>query len=403
MHRLPLGAILLALLTASVPVRAQDFALLLGEHDRTLLITVHGDTVRARRGAGIVVPRASGWWRVGVDEPTIDYPEFRARLYPRWRADSIRQDSLDRVAREQPIEPDTATHADTVEEEPATNMHGEPLGQEACFAHVFWAAPLGSWPTLPPGGCPNGEEPSGEWDVTFVSPALLASYVGITTDVSYNFARDLVVVRLDSLARSPVSDMGVGSRDFEDEHDPRWGREAARCNRWYNANFMDDPDDPEPRDHIGTLIQRTPGRWRFERYYANMSYAGRGQVASCDLTIPVPASITGWDRLTVPLATLRKRFPKLLDAFTSPGSATGTGIAVVIDTSGYRVLRVTKGVLGGELGVVPKRPDLIMWDAAVTVMAQWATGPGAARWERDLANVLTEAVSVMSTPAPTHR
>lgn len=402
-----------ALALLSAPAKnagAQDAALLLGEREATLLIVVHGDNVIARRGPGLIVPRATGWWRVAADPPSIDYPELRARLYPQWRADSIRSDSLDRWATEHPdtahvADPvqtaDTATVPDSLRE-PTTNMHGEELGHDACFGHIVWAAPLGALPTLPDSICAEGEEPAGEYAFTFVSPSLLTMYAGITTDFSYNFVRGTIVATLDSAARHPM--FSISGRSYADDEvdpvpalgvppgEPAWEREATRCNIEYNRGIRESDDDSTSFDYRGTIITRTPGRWRYQRYYANTSYVGRGAESSCELRIPVPARLTGWDRLTVPMSAIRERAPRAFDAFTSPNGA----IAVVLDSTVTRVFRIEAGALGRELAVIAPDPNRVRW-VEMTSMSQWATGSSARRWERELSRVLTEVMKVSET------
>ena len=398
--RSAIGGVLFAIGLAPA-ARAQDAALLLGQRETTILIVVHADTVTARRGAGLIVPRATGWWRVGVDGPSIAYPELRARLYPRWRADSIRADSVQRSAMEPPeTMPPTPVATEPEEQPREMNMHGEELGHEACFAHVVWAAPLGTMPTLPDDDCAEGADPSGEYSFTFVSPAILTMYAGITTDYSYNFTRGTIVATLDSAARHPLT--SIGGRSYEEDavdpnpvlgvapNDPAWAREARRCNLEYNRGIREDNDDTTSWDYRGSWIARTPGRWRYSRYYANTSYVGRGMESNCVVRVPVPARLTGWDRLTLPMSAIRKRVPKALDAFTSPNGA----IAMVLDSTAARVFRVEKGTLGRELASIPADPTLV---PAVenTVMAQWATGAPVRRWEAELAAVLPEVLTVM--------
>lgn len=360
-----IGGALLVLGAAPV-ARAQDAAFLLGERETTVLIVVHGDSVVARRGAGLVVPRASGWWRVGVDGPSIEYPELRAPT-------------------EQP--------------ERGMNMHGEELGHDACFGHVVWAAPLGQMPTLPDTICDPEAEPAGEYSFTFVSPSILTMYAGITTDYSYNFARGAIVATLDAAWRHPVTTIG-GQRDGEHEIDPdpalgvpagdrAWAREALRCNLSYNRGVHEDAADSTETDYVGTWIRRTPGRWRFERYYANTSYVGRGHEDACVVRVPVPTRLTGWDRLTVPWSSVRRRYRKAIDVFTSPNGA----VAIVIDSGAIRVLRLEQGALGRELGSIGSYHSMSS-DVGNTTMSQWATGAAAGRWESELAAVLPEVLEV---------
>ena len=369
-----IGGLLLALgAAAPAGARGQDVAFLLGQRDRTTLIVVHGDSVVARRGPGLVVPRASGWWRVGVDMPGVEHPDTTTV-------------------------PDTASESEGLPPR-EMNMHGEELGHPACFGHFVWAAPLGRMPTPPDSLCAEDEERAGEYAFTFVSPAILTMYAGITTDYSYNFARGTIVSTLDSVARVPLTDMHTRSW-AEDEVDPApalgvpagdaaWEREAVRCNVEYNRGIREENDDSTAYDYVGTWIVRTPGRWRYERYYANTSYVGRGSESSCVVRLPVPARLTGWDRLTVPWSAIRRRVPGAMDAFTSPNGA----VAIVLDSTSARVFRIEKNALGAELATIPGDPSLIP-SVENTTMSQWATGGASRRWEAELAGVLPVVVEV---------
>jgi hypothetical protein len=262
-----------------------------------------------------------------------------------------------------------------------------------------WAVPLGDVPTLPDSTCDAEQDPAGEYAFTFVSPAILTMYAGITTDFSYNFTRGTIVATLDSAARHPLTAIGGRSYD-ENEVDPdpalgvapgdrAWAREALRCNREYNRGIREDNDDSTDFDYRGTWIRRTPGRWRYERYYANTSYVGRGHEESCVVSVPVPARLTGWDRLTVPWSAIRDRVPKAIDAFTSPNGA----VAVVIDSTSTRVFRVEKNALGRELATIPGDRYQVP-SVENTTMAQWATGAPVRRWETELAAVLPEVLQL---------
>ncbi len=62
-----------------------------GYEPRTVWIDVSRDTVRIRSGAGIIVPRKSGFWRVGLGRPSVAYPELRDSALKLERADSVAQ------------------------------------------------------------------------------------------------------------------------------------------------------------------------------------------------------------------------------------------------------------------------------------------------------------------------
>lgn len=161
---------------------------------------------------------------------------------------------------------------------------------------------------------------------------------------------------LDSIARHPLTAISSGT-DFFDRllQGPRWSAELRRCDRRYNqesGRALTD-DDTTEYDYVGATITRGPGRWRLVDYYVNQTNAGRGSEWSCELRIVVPERVTGWDRLTVPMAVIRRRVPKAFDAFTSPNGS----IAVVLDPTSTRVFRVEKRELGRELAVIAPDPS----------------------------------------------
>lgn len=390
---------------------------------RTVWIETIGDSLRISSGPGLIVPRKSGFWRVGIDAPTRDYPELRGRVLARQGRDSLLPDSA--IASLEYAEQEAAAHreaeaarADTLppapdtvpEGEILTNMRGERLDEGVCFARWVWAAPLGAWPATPDvHDCEADEEPGGDATFTFVSPEHVALNLEVTADVSFSFARGATLGTLNALEargiRSTNVPLGGGG---EPPPTAAVKREIRRCDvRWMRAvqgGFDEQRDSLVVHDFQGTYIGRGRGRWQYVRYYAMTNYAGRGMEEHCELQTRLPRSITGWDSLTVPWEVVKKRIPKALDAYSSP-----RGDLLVVVTPRELVVHRTSGVtIGRMLGratweAVMGAQTMDVDDPRVAVMAQWATGSGAARWGRELARVLPVVVRGRQSPASADR
>jgi hypothetical protein len=388
---------------APPPAAAQHSVLLLGitpGEPRTILVETHGDTVRARSGTGFIVPRKTGFWRVGTDAPTPDYPELRRQAVAYHHIDTTLTDSAraamavaeeERRTREEAVaESLRAARPDTASPE-ETNAYGEPLGHEPCFARQLWAAPLGSWPVLAPPSCAEGTDLGGDVFWRFVGPEHVSASLELTGEYSYGFARSVILGGIDSLARGFTdiyADLAGGGAPA-----PSAAVRAAerKCNdEWIRGMLQQDPADyPEGvGDFRGTLIHRLSGRWTYARYYALTSHAGRGAESTCDMNIRVPRSVTGWDSLTVPWRTIKRTMPSAFDAFASPSG----DVVVVLTPTGLVVRRRAGSALGktlAEFSWAELHPmSIIARDVEVTAMSQWATGVNADRWARELAPVL---------------
>ncbi len=379
---------------------------------RTVAIETIGDSVSIRSGFGLIVPRRSGFWRVGIGEPTADMAGYRGRVLAKQGLDSLLSDaaidSLREAASNRAAEqssasdtaPPVADTASSADDYAPTNMHGEPLHEGECFAELVWAAPSGSWPSGPPKfECEEDETWGGEASLSFVGPHHVSVYLGVTADVSYSFRRGSALGSLDSLAvrglRSPDDSLG---RAGWPPANARTKHEIRRCEIEY-AQGMGRGADPEPDeyngDYQGTIIERKPGRWAYARYYANTSYAGRGSEGMCDMRVPVPASVTGWDSLTVPWAKIKKQVPGAVDAFSSPRG----DILVVATAQEVRVYRVRGATIGRLLGRATWQSSTGFefgggMQPGYVVMSQWAVGQGAERWSRELAPVLVRRAVV---------
>jgi hypothetical protein len=394
----------------AAPAHAQHSALLLGmsaNGTSTVLVEVHGDTVRVRAGSGIVVPRKSGFWRVGVDAPPPEYPDLRARAIAFHHIDTTLTDSArvaavlaQEEARERAAAAEDSARlanprADSAEREEA-NAYGEPLGHEPCFARQLWAAPLGTWPVLAPPDCEEGMVPAGDVFFRFVSSDYVSASLELTGEYSYGFARAAILGSLDSLARGFTAIYADLAGDGGPPRTPSTRRRERACDEsWIRGILQMEPEDMpgERPDYRGTMIHRLAGRWGYASYYALTSHAGRGAESTCELGVRVPFKVSGWDSLTVPWKTIKRQMPSAFDAFASPA-----GDVVVVLTPQAIVVRRRAGVsLGRTLAAVPWSSILAPYTVTPTepegtVMSQWATGANAVRWARTLKPVLDRAV-----------
>ena len=384
---------------------------------RTIAVEVTGDSVFIRSGPGLIVPRRTGFWRVGIGEPTRDLPEYRGRALAKAGMDSLLPDktvdSLSHAAamaeqeRESAAD-DSARAADNATAEsseagaPRTNMQGEPLGEGSCFAQWVWATPSGTWPANPATPqCEESETWDGDATFTFVGRDHVSLYLGVTADVAYSFQRAAALGSIDSLARHgiPGTDATLGS-DGEPPAGALTSGEIRRCESEFSQRLNGGLDfDPASEqispDYRGTVITRKPGRWVYSRYYALTSYAGRGWEWECEMKVPVPKSVTGWDSLTVPWAVIRRKVPRAVDAFASPRR----DVVVVTTPQELRVYRARGSTLGALLGnaawesINPQRLVGGM-EASYVAMSQWGTGNGAERWATSLSALLPRVAAV---------
>lgn len=412
--KVPLAAVALIAIAAP-PAAAQHSAFLLGitpGEQRTILVEIHGDTVRARSGAGFIVPRRHGFWRVGADAPLPSYPELRRQAVAYYHIDTTLTDSArvamavaeeeTRVRETQAAESLAAAkqQSDSAEE---TNAYGEPLGHEPCFARQLWAAPLGRWPVLAPPECGDGTEFGGDVFWRFVGPEHVSASLELTGDYSYGFARSAILGGIDSLARGFASI----DRDLAGGGGPATSasvRAAERkCNEgWIRGMLQQDPADyPEGvGDFRGTLIHRLSGRWGYARYYALTSRAGRGAETICEMSVRVPRAVSGWDSLTVPWRAIKRTMPSAFDAFASPSG----DVIVVLTPTALVVRRRAASTLGKTLAEFPWTElhpmSILAADPEITAMSQWATGVNADRWTRELAPVLDRAAHARGKSTP---
>ncbi|WP_425148609.1 hypothetical protein [Deinococcus sp.] len=124
--------------------------------------------------------------------------------------------------------------------------------------------------------------------------------------------------------------------------------------------------------------QADPGNWavvrRSGRWALRARVAGFTATATFDVPVPLPVSITGWDTLALPWASIRARVPDARDAFSSPD-----GHLLGVMTG--RVLNVYR-LVSGRFGTPDLSVPLEAPESAVSI--GWASGDEVARWAGEL-------------------
>ena len=389
-------AMVLASATIVVQARGQHSGLLLGiggYEPRTVWVEVSGDTVRVRSGAGIIVPRKSGFWRVGLGRPPASYPELRDSVMKLERADSA-------AAGAGPVAGETDTNPDSASDPAETNMMGEPIGHEICFAAGAWAAPLGRWPSISYPECGENDDAGGEVYYTFVGAEHVSGWLEQAGEYTYQYGRGSFLGSLDRLAAHGITDVGdsVGGAPVP-ANQALYARELRRCGReWMSGMHQSEPEPGEPEyvyDHRGVAIVRGAGKWQYVALFAITSGAGRGSDSHCTMQVPIANVVTGGGRLAVPLAQIRKRVPDAIDALSSPDGRT----LIVLSKREVAAFRLDGPSIGRELGAASWESIMSRYatgyeEPGRTIVTQWAGGRGAERWSRELASVLPDVAPV---------
>jgi hypothetical protein len=87
-----------------------------------------------------------------------------------------------------------------------------------------------------------------------------------------------------------------------------------------------------------------------------------------------PQNLIGHDKLAVSWAALKAKYPKIIDAFSSPKN----DMLFTLEPNKLTAFALANGKLGGVLLTVPFK------NRASPVMIEWATGASVARWTKDL-------------------
>ena len=347
-------ALTLLAITCGASVQAQT-GLLLATQDSTYWIRADATgAIQVARGADIIVPRATGFWRLGVRAPAwLDALSLGSQLtellYP----------------------------------------HREP---SYCFGATLWAAPANAQAVIiaPPRrpyseeDCGSGDRGVGDAHVQFVGPDHVAVAAGYVTDERCGASARTDVLRIDEIVTHGWY------YTWADAQDTVPG--AAQ------APQTELPDTAHVYDFIGRGIHRRDGAWRWYDRFGSMCCACGGWTFEHPVSgAPPGADVVGIREPRVDLQTVRRLVPNATDAHAAPG---GEWILAVVGPTN------TESEIGGHLGAATlvlltdrgTRAALTLELALPPVMVQWARGAHVARWDAQLPALL--AAPPPPDPAP---
>jgi hypothetical protein len=345
----------LAVATAPAPAlakKAPPSGLLLGQCEagcRTLWITNEAGTWTVKaEGPGIVVPRRSGFWWVGINKPAEEKDWFR------W---------------------------------------------------LLWAAPVGKRFRPAEGDeSPEGVEELRRFggvrhiDLSFVGPEhVAASETFETHGPQINYNHNLSVMSLDELFRPHGGDQLWSGLSI----DQVLGAGSDRIFAFAAKSALRDSESQEDREMFGDsflegassgwTIARGRGRWMVRGSSGYGSGAARGYYFAYAVPVQIPRSVAGFDEETIPWELVLEEFPDATDAFSSPARD-----VVVVRTPGRLLIcpRSGGGAPGRPVATIPTPP------MSSTVMVQWALGAAVSRWTRELTPLLAAGLPEPVQPRP---
>jgi hypothetical protein len=355
----PALAVLLGIILAPLSTAfAQASGVLIGVHRpgmdeqpdsaryETLWIARTPGGVRRATVSELLVPRADGFWRVGVAATCVRDPQWRIdRLWmekastppvvqegcPAVPASAVlfAGDSADRAAL------DTMTVVCAIENIEITFITGNFIGAEHYVAQTEDCEPRG-----------------GRYDVTPVVTRWASdSSLALPAVAGPRAESPLVRATHLALRKAPeeCSDFAVDTTNFE------WAQ--SDVGSWY--------------------VARDRGRWRAHVF-------GHVYGSDCSFDAPVdlslPRSFTGHDVLRPSWATIRRAVPKAVDAVASPNG----DMVVVITGDSLSAFAGSGTKLGARLLARPFAHQRV-------VMVQWATGANVARWDAEVARLAPTA------------
>ena len=312
-----------------------------GEECETLWVTAPGGAWQvAARGKGIVTPRRSGFWRVGISRPADEKDWFRWLLWA-----SPAREPLRTVR-------DAAWDEDSIEE----------LRRFGGVRHV---------------------------ELSFVGPDHVATSETFETHgPRINYNHNLAVQSLDALARPQGTDQLWSGLPIGEV----LGAEAERVFAFAAQSALRDSESEEDRDMYGEsflenassawTIARARGRWVATGSSGYGSGAARGYYYDYRVPIAVPPRVVGFEEEPVPWELVVEEFPDAVDVYASPAKD-----VLVVKASGRLLVcpRTGEGRPGRPVATLP------IPEPATTVMVQWALGSSVGRWTRELVPLLAAA------------
>lgn len=318
-----------------------------GRGYRTIWIYPSGKSMEIISVPGLIVPHASGFWRIGSD----------------WIA----------IEADQPIE------------------FGGGIFEYYSCEERFWAAPLDAQHTVRPG--PHDEVLTHECEVAacgqttgqihFVSPRYLAYEQSTEIDCGPHPDAEVAwrVTELPALEAPRISVLDA----FGESARVPFLRGEAKAVLEQSEGDKDACTELGDVDFSNWTILRGHGRWVARGYV----WVGRmcEYFGEFELPLPLPDTFAKEAELPIPWQTLAAQIPDLDDALVSPKK----DLLIALTDQEVAVYRLEGSRLGARLAG-RTRADLEMEkhgpypfdDSGKIIMAQWATGRYVARWTRQI-------------------
>ncbi len=307
-----------------------------GSSYKTLWIAPQNGKLVAKQGQDILVPRKSGWWRVGSSSAT------------------------------------------------AKGLDQEISTKQYLFAQATALGSRGTKPDFEP-DCTEQSQDSLLW-VHEQYLALEQNAGGYCKGAAHPWSAGTLQVRdLDFIQRSGNSlNFDLQLKHFKDLveliDDRAEDKLIQSGEAFYKALPADKQDfyEKSPSPVNWGLIRRD-GQWVL-RGRLGYSYEAVRSVCCIDFDsgITLPSGLVGHDRLAISYAVLKKGNPKIIDAFSSPKN----DILYTLE----KTQLTAYGLQNGKLGAVIFR--LGFKNQVAPVMIEWANAGSVARWTQDLQKLL---------------
>lgn len=311
----------------------------------------------------LVVPRANGFWRVGIEsvcEMYGDKTEFRSIRNIVW---SVPVDSTPRLTKGPncPVRPQEKNHSNSDEKESELPNRQKVDRYTDCLYSIR--------------------------TISFVSPNYISESAeeANTEDCEARGGRQAIWSRVLAITSPEMTEPDAsGKRDpvakaFSDfaEKDAKEAENAfkhafAAGEKSLEESGLNCPDADV--DYEGWQIKRRDGSWT--PWISQELFLGNGSECSIDGPIPMrlPVNLVGNNRIVPEFNQLKKAVPELTDSFTSPRGDT----TIVIAGSRLLVFDVYEGKLGTKL------LDVDFPSGATAVMEQWALGAHVKTWTQQV-------------------
>lgn len=311
----------------------------------------------------LVVPRADGFWRVGIEsacEMYGDKNEFRSIRNIVW---SVPVDSTPRLTQgpDCPVRPQVQDQSNSNDEESELTNGQKVDGYTDCLYSIR--------------------------TLSFVSPNYIAEAAeeANTEDCEARGGRQAIWSRVLAITSPQMTESDASEKrdpvakalsDFA-EKDPKQAEKAfkqafAAGQKSLEGSGLNCPDADV--DYEAWQINRKDGAWTPR--ISQELVLGNGSECSIDEPVPVhlPVSLVGNNRIVPDFSQLKKAVPELTDAFTSPHGDT----TIVIAGSRMLVFDVSEGRLGAKL------LDVGFPAGTTPVMEQWALGVHMKTWTQQV-------------------